>query len=103
MRRLCLQPAKHSTWAQLLPPSLSPPPPPTPTHPRPHPPPPTPHPHPPTHPPRSSLTDLVLPVALTALPDLVPGQLPRLASLDLTHSIVEALPPSWCCNMQVRR
>lgn len=58
--------------------------------------------HPPL-PPCSSLTDLVLPVALTALPDMVPGQLPRLATLDLTHSIVEALPPSWCCNMPVGR
>lgn len=51
--------------------------------------------------PRSSLTHLVLPVALTHLPELVPGQLARLASLDLTHSIVEALPPSWCCHLQV--
>lgn len=50
---------------------------------------------------RSSLTHLVLPVALTHLPELVPGQLPCLASLDLTHSIVEALPPSWCCHLQV--
>ncbi|KAI7839467.1 hypothetical protein COHA_006735 [Chlorella ohadii] len=48
----------------------------------------------------SSLTHLVLPVALTQLPELVPGQLPRLGSLDLTHSIVEALPPSWCCHLQ---
>lgn len=60
-------------------------------------------PHAGTPPPCSALTDLVLPVALTALPDMVPGQLARLASLDLTHSIVEALPPSWCCNMQVRQ
>jgi Leucine-rich repeat (LRR) protein len=43
---------------------------------------------------------LALPVALTALPDMVPGQLPRLIELDLTHSIVEALLPSWCCNLQ---
>jgi hypothetical protein len=48
----------------------------------------------------SSLTHLVLPVALTHLPELVPGQLARLVSLDLTHSIVEALPPSWCCHLQ---
>ncbi|EFN59504.1 hypothetical protein CHLNCDRAFT_138138 [Chlorella variabilis] len=34
-----------------------------------------------------ALTHLVLPVALTALPDLVPGQLAGLAALDLTHSI----------------
>ena len=39
-------------------------------------------------------------MALTALPDMVPGQLPRLIELDLTHSIVEALLPSWCCNLQ---
>ena len=50
---------------------------------------------------RSSLTHLALPVALTCLPDLLPGQLPCLQQLDLTHSIVEALPPSWCSNLQV--
>ena len=42
-------------------------------------------------------------MALTALPDMVPGQLPRLLELDLTHSIVEALLPSWCCNLQSLR
>ena len=42
-------------------------------------------------------------MALTQLPELVPGQLPRLGSLDLTHSIVEALPTSWCCHLQVGR
>ncbi|KAI3433375.1 hypothetical protein D9Q98_003192 [Chlorella vulgaris] len=44
----------------------------------------------------AALTHLVLPVALTALPELVPGQLAQLASLDLTHSILEGLPASWC-------
>ena len=62
--------------------------------------------HPPSLPPRppacSALTHLVLPVALTALPDLVPGQLAGLAALDLTHSIVEGLPPSWCRQLQAR-
>lgn len=50
-----------------------------------------------------ALTHLALPVALTHLPDLVPGQLPCLRVLDLTHSIAEALPPSWCSHAQVRR
>ena len=50
-----------------------------------------------------ALTHLALPVALTHLPDLVPGQLPRLRVLDLTHSIAEALPASWCNHAQVRQ
>ena len=50
----------------------------------------------------ASLTHLALPVALTSLPELAPGQLPRLQVLDLTHSIADGLPPSWCCHMPVR-
>jgi hypothetical protein len=46
-----------------------------------------------------ALTHLVLPVALTSLPELVPGQLAALAVLDLTHSLVEALPPCWCLHL----
>ncbi|PSC76801.1 leucine rich repeat [Micractinium conductrix] len=51
----------------------------------------------------ASLTHLALPVALTSLPELAPGQLPRLQVLDLTHSIADGLPPSWCCHMPALR
>ncbi|KFM27068.1 Ras-related protein RAB1BV [Auxenochlorella protothecoides] len=49
------------------------------------------------------LESLVLPMVLSQLPELRPGQLPALTSLALPSSLAERWPASWCLHLPALR